>query len=439
MQQKKKLITACVTIFAAAFTAHLMQRNGAEASRGVSAASVTPVVMMPGVADQDTVQSPVTEASGSASLEGTLIASTETGEMGPETISSTLATPDPFAEMAAETLVPIIEPPSAEPERIAEAMVPVIEPPVIESAVTVEDAPATVQPATVLSETPIVPEGDEFLVMPHPPEDALIPATLDKPAVDLRDRITATASEAPAEPITEQPPRNQFGLTCGIILTASPAQAAMIDVTLTAPCRGEEPIVIRHGVLTFSAQMDQLGTYAAQIPALLADGAVEVEFPDGETTGTFVEIADFDAVERVLLQSRGEAGLQIHAREFGADYGEAGHVWNGAPRDPDSAARVSGGFLTVLGDASIGKGHVAEVYTYPTYGAPQDGVVRLSLEAEVTTENCGLKIAGETQQIGDGATAQPVALTLAMPDCDAVGEYLVLKNILRDLKLASND
>jgi hypothetical protein len=31
-----------------------------------------------------------------------------------------------------------------------------------------------------------------------------------------------------------------------------------------------------------------------------------------------------------------------------------------------------------------------------------------------------------------------VSLTLAIPDCDAIGEYLVLKNLLRDLKVASN-
>ncbi len=428
MQQKKRLITACVTIFAAAFTAHLMQRNGTEASREISAASVAPDVVATGVPDLGGVAE---ETADPSPVDAPRIAAVEA--LHTEMVSSDLSTTDP----AAETVPPVLEPPVVEADAATDIVAPTTQPPVIEAMEAFDDAFATTQPAA--AETPPEPIADELTGMRRPPEDALITTDRDKPGVDLRDRMIASASEASAEPISEQPHRNEFGLTCGVILTASPAQAAMIDLTLTAPCRGEEPIVIRHGVLAFSAQMDQLGTFTVQIPALLADGAVEVEFPDGETTGAFVEVAGFDEIERVLLQSRGEAGLQIHAREFGADYGDAGHVWNGAPRDPEAAARIGGGFLTVLGDASIGKGHVAEIYTYPTDGIPQDGIVRLSLEAEVTTENCGLKIAGETQQIGGGAAAQPVALTLAMPDCDAVGEYLVLKNILRDLKLASND
>jgi len=422
MQQKKKLITACVTIFAAAFTAHLMQRNGAEAARGVPLAQVervAPVLPQPEVVADDAGERV------SPNLE---IAET----MAPELETPVIEQADAFEpeDTLAETESAI--------EKVAESNEPVLEAaPQPEIAVVTADTSVSVLPASVIAETPEQLVIRDLAGMPRPPEDALVPTDLAKPGVDLRARITASA--AVADSITEQPVRNQFGLTCGIILTASEAEAAMINITLTAPCRGEQPVTISHGALTYSAQMDQLGTYTAQIPALLADGAVEVEFPDGETTGTFVEVAGFESAERVLLQSKGDAGLQIHAREFGAHYGDAGHVWNGATRDPEFAARVGGGFLTVLGNARIGKGHVAEIYTYPKGDGDQDGMVRLSLEAEVTAENCGLKIAGQTQQIGGGAVAQPVTLTLAMPDCDAVGEYLVLKNILRDLRLASNN
>ena len=64
--------------------------------------------------------------------------------------------------------------------------------------------------------------------------------------------------------------------------------------------------------------------------------------------------------------------------------------------------------------------------------------MRVSVEAEVTKANCGREIAAETLQPGADGTMQAVEITLAVPDCSAVGEFLVLKNVLRDLKIASN-
>jgi hypothetical protein len=68
----------------------------------------------------------------------------------------------------------------------------------------------------------------------------------------------------------------------------------------------------------------------------------------------------------------------------------------------------------------------------------RDGTVHVSVEAEVTAFNCATDVSGQTiQRQGDGSM-RPVSVTVAMPDCDAIGEFLVLKNLLRDLKIASN-
>ena len=100
--------------------------------------------------------------------------------------------------------------------------------------------------------------------------------------------------------------------------------------------------------------------------------------------------------------------------------------------------RSGGGFITQLGASSLEGGRIAEVYTFPADPRRRDGVVRLSIETEVTAYNCGKDIAGETIQRQADGKMNSVTVTLAVPDCDAIGEFLVLKNLLQDLKIASN-
>lgn len=137
-----------------------------------------------------------------------------------------------------------------------------------------------------------------------------------------------------------------------------------------------------------------------------------------------------------MLQWHGPAGFQLHALEFGASYEDEGHVWSGAPKAPGRSLRGEGGFLTRLGDPSVGG--VAEVYSYPVGLMDEEGAVALTVEAEVTSRNCGTDIAGQVmQRRADGGMAiRDVAFSV--PGCDAVGDILVLKNILGGVKIAAN-
>ena len=92
---------------------------------------------------------------------------------------------------------------------------------------------------------------------------------------------------------------------------------------------------------------------------------------------------------------------------------------------------------TILGDAGQTFPQMAEVYSFPAAETQSAGVVRLSLEAEVTADNCGQDVAGRSQQVDAGIARQPVEIALAMPDCDAAGEFLVLNNLFQDLKIAA--
>ena len=79
---------------------------------------------------------------------------------------------------------------------------------------------------------------------------------------------------------------------------------------------------------------------------------------------------------------------------------------------------------------------MAEVYTFPTGVAQQSGNVELTVEAEVTQANCGRDITAQSLEVTGSAPLRVRDLELAMPVCDAVGDFLVLKNMVNDLKIA---
>ncbi|MDJ0628445.1 MAG: hypothetical protein QNJ44_09330 [Rhodobacter sp.] len=407
MKNKQRLVTALVTIVAATATAHLMQRNSsAEARIGapppVQAALVVPLAVPSAsvVSNELPVERPSRPAAPTVARINPAPADVEPAETTP------VAASDPAAEGAPEPPVP---------DRVLLA--------------------AATEPVTPAPDQSLQAVPD----MPRPPVDALTPTPLPSTGADLADRMAGTdrPDSASAES-TGGPRRNEFGLTCGVILSASERPGAMVNLTLTAPCRGEEVITVRHGGLQFSGRMSHLGSYSALVPALAQDAEFTVAFPDGEVSTTQLTVSAANDVERVVLQTRGETGLQIHALEFGADYDMPGHVWAGQPRDAGSAIKTGGGFITQMGDPALDEAHLAEVYTFPADARIRDGVVRLSIEAEVTAYNCAKDIAGQTMQRQADGGMKSVTVTLAMPDCEAIGEFLVLKNLLQDLKIASN-
>ena len=63
--------------------------------------------------------------------------------------------------------------------------------------------------------------------------------------------------------------------------------------------------------------------------------------------------------------------------------------------------------------------------------------VNLTLETPVTPDNCETKIVVRATQIAAGRMMSAQDLTLVMPDCDAIGQFLVLNNLLQDLTVAA--
>lgn len=278
--------------------------------------------------------------------------------------------------------------------------------------------------APILAAVQVI-SGESILSLPGHNEHAM-----QEPPVHLAALGDVLLDTPPMSPLASTP-------DCEAKLGGAAGPAAMVALKLEAPCAPDTFGTLHHQGLMFSFLTDMNGEATLLAPALTEQAVFIAELPGFASASTLVEVPDLAQYDRAVLQWEGEAGMQLHALEFGADYDEEGHVWWGAPRDVTAALDGSGGFMIELGRGGAPVSYYAEVYTFPTEAGLANGAVHLSVEAQVGPGNCGTEIAAQSIQLVPGGQPEAVDLTLAMPGCAAQGEYLVLSNMLKDLTLAS--
>lgn len=279
-------------------------------------------------------------------------------------------------------------------------------------------------PAPVLEPSP-------DLAMPEPPMMAPQPGQLPDLPIEL-----AALDDQPITPVPREEPSPRFG--CEIKLHAVGVEAAMVDLALDAACKPNAQFTVHHSGMMFSAVTDADGLSGLTVPALSEEAMFIVSFASGGSALTSVQVENFGDYDRAVVQWNGPTGLQIHALEYDATYDEPGHIWEGAAHDLSRAIAGEGGFLTLLGDPALFTPHLAQVYTFPSGTAARAGIIDLSLEAVVTEDTCGRDVEAQVLQKTGEDSMIARDLSLAMPDCDAVGDFLVLKNMFDNLNIASN-
>lgn len=267
--------------------------------------------------------------------------------------------------------------------------------------------------------------------VPVPPSAAPQPEMLPDSPVTL-----AALEDKPITDLPNEEPAPSFG--CDIAFKAQPTAAAMVKLSLSAPCLANERFTLHHNGMMFAEATDAEGRAEISVPALNTKAIFIATFASGASAVADAEVGTLEYYDRVVVQWSGAEGLQIHALEYGSQYGDEGHVWAGAARDLASAAKGEGGFITRLGDAAGFNPMMAEIYTFPSGTALKEGMIRISLEAEVTEQNCATDVEAQTLQKSANERMAVKELMLAMPECDAVGDYLVLKNLFDDLNIARN-
>ena len=225
---------------------------------------------------------------------------------------------------------------------------------------------------------------------------------------------------------------------CAISMTAKAEPLAMAALTITAGCLPEEQIVLHHSGLMFSHKTDAAGVARMTVPALTTKAIFVATFDNGDGALTMIDVPDADKFQRIALQWQGAKGLQLHAYEDDATHGSDGHLTlHTSHLDPDST-EMEDHFFTQHGIATIPDGFHAEIASFPVIASGKVKVINLSVEVEITDENCGRTIAGEFLNHSADTRSKGQQLTLYLPKCDAVGDLIVMDAIL-DNSLTSKE
>lgn len=257
---------------------------------------------------------------------------------------------------------------------------------------------------------------------------------VDIPTVDP-DITTSAAPQTTLE--VPEVPAPVLEPVCEMNANARPVAAAMVNLTLDAACLPNQRLTIHHNGMIFTEKTSETGQVDITVPALSTDAEFVMAFSNGEGVVAQTRVEDMVDFNRVVVQWRGKSGFEIHAREYGADYGEIGHIWRGAPGDIANAITGQGGFISRMGDMYSVEPLLAEVYSFPAAAAAHAGEVILSVETEVSSANCGVEIEAQSIQVSPNSDTKTQSLTMTVPECDAIGDFLVLNNLLQDLKVAA--
>lgn len=281
---------------------------------------------------------------------------------------------------------------------------------------------AAAKPMTLQPESPTLPAAPMAAsVLPA------LPKPLDPPAMPAVAETTAPLTAVPVEPAEVAVD------ACAITLDLMTEPNAMIGVTLIAPCQPNQRVVLRQGGLAVTGQTTSTGALFTAIPAFETQSRVEVAFPDGQEHSAEIAMPELATLRRFAVQWQADDAFQLHAFENSAGYEEPGHISAADPNRPLAGMPATGGFLTLAGDSTTENPLLAEVYTFPADPAAKPEVI---VEAAVTAKTCGRELLAETLT-STGGSVFVTDLSLAMPDCDAVGDYLVLKNLVLDLNMAA--
>jgi len=182
---------------------------------------------------------------------------------------------------------------------------------------------------------------------PAPPKSAPQPQRLPSVSVDRTAAVPASLTDQPiAVPPKDVPAP---GFSCDIEMTANVQAAAMVEVSLNAPCMAHERFTLHHNGMMISEVMDDAGQSRVNVPALSSKAVFMASFVNGEAAMTSATVDTLDHYDRTVIQWQGQSGLHLHAFEFGADYDDTGHIWAKTKGDLKQAVHGKGGVMNRLG------------------------------------------------------------------------------------------
>ncbi len=222
--------------------------------------------------------------------------------------------------------------------------------------------------------------------------------------------------QASLESAGETPmPENQRVATagCDVAVSATAQPAATLALLVTAPCLTGERLTVQHDALTFTDVIPQTGELGLTLPALSEAAAITVAFDTGHRVEATAQVSDWADYNRYLLHWRGAEELKIESHA------------------------ETGGELFSLGAENLPDPRQALVYSYALDQGARSSEGAVSIKAEVTAENCEKDLQAQAIEFRAGKLLARQELTLSMPGCAYIGQFLVLNNPLQNLTVAA--
>ncbi|WP_342077757.1 hypothetical protein [Yoonia sp. SS1-5] len=224
---------------------------------------------------------------------------------------------------------------------------------------------------------------------------------------------------------------------CKTSIEAAAEMAAMVALDVQSPCHRDSYLVIWHEDMAFSVLTDSAGQATANVPALDTDAVFVVTYENVEEARVAINVPDMGRYDRAVLHWRSRDNLQLHALEFGAGFGDPGHVWSASTQAPELAQAGQRGYVVRLGQSDAPVPYWSEIYTFPSGRLTDAGEIVLQVGATVTAANCGHRLAGFTGQTGSDKPFALSRMTMEIPGCDQVDRAVFRSDLFDDLVLAA--
>ena len=176
---------------------------------------------------------------------------------------------------------------------------------------------------------------------------------------------------------------------CGAPDIATAAlDAGQMRITIASACRGNQAVVWSYGGAETETKLDPAGKGQITVDCFVGTTTpVDIVFADGTTFAVPVAATDLDKLTKVAVIWRAAVNLDLHAFEYAARAGQAGHVWSGAPSSLEASrerlqkASRGVGYLSSQSRGEGGREHV-EVYTHLHKDGQMLGAIAFALDYE---------------------------------------------------------
>lgn len=208
-----------------------------------------------------------------------------------------------------------------------------------------------------------------------------------KPAETSAAAPSVAVSPAPTAATDSAGGNRSAATACGApTVTSAPLEAGRMRVAITSSCRAGQPVTWAYGGAEFEARLDAGGRAELIVDCFAGTSTpVEIKLADDTLVSLPVEAADLDKLTKIAILWRAPVNLDLHALEYAALPGQAGHV---SPATPRTLAEVrdlmdksgrGAGFVSTASGQEAARDRL-EVYTFLHRDGQAAGIVATALD-----------------------------------------------------------